>query len=140
MNKKHKIPFCPVCGKDDKVRVLNEYFEQWLCDRCNIRFYFTEHTPPSWKVDPRSMNTQQPIDPAKINFTKAKMNFVNPSRRILIEKHDDKIKLTSNIHSLYELLASKDLLSLIPKSFGDEKGTQSGEIDLDNGTINPVKY
>ncbi len=137
---KNIIPFCPVCGKVDNVRVLNGHFEQWLCDGCNVRYYFTEHISPNWKVNLGSNDTTPPLDPPKINLAKAKMNFVNPSRRIFIEKHDDKIKLTSNIHSFHELLASKDLLSLLPKSFGDEKGTQSGEIDLDNGTINPVKY
>lgn len=137
---KNKIPFCPVCGKVENVRVLNRHFEKWLCVGCNIRFHFTEHIPLQWTVKLKSMSLMQPMVPAKINLAKTKMNFVDPSRRILIEKHDNKIKLTSSIESFNELLSTKDLLTLLPKSFGDEKGTQAGEIDLDNGTINPVKY
>lgn len=135
----NKNIYCPICGKTDKVKNINTYFEKWICERCNVLFSFSKFNARPFPNNSIEKPTQ-PLDPAKIDFAKVNVRLVDPKRRIFIEKHDSKIKLSSNINSFYELLGSKELLKSLPKLLGDENGTQSGEIDLENGTINPIEY
>ncbi|MDO9257586.1 MAG: hypothetical protein Q7U54_18860 [Bacteroidales bacterium] len=137
MNRKNKIPFCPVCGKVDYVSILDKYFEIWKCIKCKIKFDFSSYPFDDLMPDPaRTYPTRK--YPLIIN--PAKIAVINPSRRVLIEQNTGKIKLTGDIDSFNELLVSKDLLSLLPNSLGDKNCTQSGEIDLDNVSFNSVKY
>lgn len=143
MSKKNKIPFCPVCGKVDYVSILHKYFEKWKCTRCKIIFDFSSYPFDDFPLNTSISGTAKNltiIDPAKINLGLARKAVGYPARTVLIDQNIGKIKLTSDIVSFKRLLASKDLLSLIPNSIGDNNVTQSGEIDLDNGTINPVEY
>ena len=143
MSKKNKIPFCPVCGKVDHVSILDKYFEIWKCTACKIKFDFSSYDFVDFRPDIAILNHAKNltiIGPAKSNLGLARKAVVYPVRRVLIDQITGKIKLTSDIDSFKKLIASKDLLSLFPNSLGNNNVTQSGEIDLDNGTMNPVEY